>query len=348
MKPYLVNSLLRRVVFIFVVTFLSCRLGAQSSEGAKVYLDQLDLGKAQQSFGKPGYNRSAGDTPVKLGGETFAHAFGTHAYGVLAVDLKKSTKRFNALVGVDDGVEKRGSVQFYVYGDGKELAKTPILNGCDVPMPLSVDTTNVGILTLVVDDAGNGYGHDHANWADAYFVLSSPNAPKLQTIAPYLAPSLEKVYLDQLDLTNATQGYAETRSGVAASGSRISIDGTTYNHAVGTHSNGMIVVELNGIATQFKSTVGVDDNANEDGSVRFTLIGDGVVLAKTDVMYKQDKPRALNANISGVKQLVLKVDDGGDGISNDHAVWAEPLFIIKPGSKTSPRTVPASQAVLPR
>ena len=36
---------------------------------------------------------------------------------------------------------------------------------------IDIDTTGIKQLLLYVSDAGDGNGSDHANWADAYFIV---------------------------------------------------------------------------------------------------------------------------------------------------------------------------------
>jgi beta-galactosidase len=68
---------------------------------------------------------------------------------------------------VDDEVGNSGSVRFAVLGDGATLAETPTLTGSSPSVALDVDLTGVRQLDLMIGDAGDGNGLDHADWAEA-------------------------------------------------------------------------------------------------------------------------------------------------------------------------------------
>jgi beta-galactosidase GanA len=112
--------------------------------------------------------QAAGDgRPITLNGATFGTGLGVHSPGDVTLDLGANCSRFTATVGVDDEVGSAGSVRFSVLGDGRTLAATPTLTGTSASVPLDVDLTGVGELDLVIDDAGDGNGTDHGDWAEA-------------------------------------------------------------------------------------------------------------------------------------------------------------------------------------
>lgn len=76
-------------------------------------------------------------------------------------------KLFLADVGVDDEVMNNGTVTFKVLLDGVEVHDSGIVTGADVAKKVSVDVTGKNELKLVVTDAGDGLGYDHADWANA-------------------------------------------------------------------------------------------------------------------------------------------------------------------------------------
>lgn len=59
---------------------------------------------------------------------------------------------------------------YQVLGDGKQLADTPVVRGADSARAVDADVTGVRILTLRIEDGGDGNGSDHADWADARVV----------------------------------------------------------------------------------------------------------------------------------------------------------------------------------
>src|SRR4051812_10924046 len=83
---------------------------------------------------------------------------------------------FAALVGVDDNSRNAGAkLRFYVYGDGKLLAKTnPIAFG-QPAVRLDADVTNVRLLELVAKPEKNEpLAPASAAWGDAAFLDAPP------------------------------------------------------------------------------------------------------------------------------------------------------------------------------
>ena len=75
-----------------------------SAENHTVWLSGLDLSKMTAGWGKPQIDQSVQSKPITIGGKKFDKGVGTHADSVLYVDLRGTTERFSASVGVDDEV----------------------------------------------------------------------------------------------------------------------------------------------------------------------------------------------------------------------------------------------------
>jgi beta-galactosidase GanA len=117
--------------------------------------------------------QAAGDgRAITLNGTAYAKGLGVHSPGAVTLNPAGNCTRFTATVGVDDEVGAAGSVRFSVLGDGAPLASTSTLTGSSAPVALDVDLTGVGQLDLLVEDAGDGNGNDHADWAEARLVCA--------------------------------------------------------------------------------------------------------------------------------------------------------------------------------
>ncbi|MEU9945329.1 NPCBM/NEW2 domain-containing protein, partial [Streptomyces lavendulae] len=91
----------------------------------------------------------------------------------------------------------------------------------------------------------------------------------------------------------------------------------------GTHANSTITYSLNGGYSRFRSDIGVDDEVGANATVKFEVWGDGVKLYESpSVMTPSSATQSVDVSVAGVKSLVLKVTDAGDGINSDHADWA--------------------------
>jgi len=261
---------------------------------------------------------AAGDGPVlSVGGQTWAKGVGAHANSEIVLDLPPECTRFDAGVGIDDGVGNNGTVQFSVLGDGDELATSPVLTGADPSHVLTADLTGVSQLTLVTDDTGDNNWWDHADWGDALLTCEPPPA------------EAETVYLSDLPWVGESNGYGPAERDMAngepaaGDGPVISIGGQTFAKGIGAHADGEIVVDVPPDCTRFDAVVGVDDGVGLNGTVRFTVTGDGDELATSPVLAGGAPGHALTADVTDIAQLGLGVDHAGDNPWWDHASWGD-------------------------
>ena len=140
--------------------------------------------------------------------------------------------------------------------------------------------------------------------------------------------SAETVWLDDLNLDVATQGWGDPHKNQSVEGHPLTIGGKQFARGFGTHAEGELRVNLAGGSQKFSASVGVDDevNGNVASSVEFIVSGDGKVLWKSGVMRAGDAARDCEVDLAGVKSLVLEVSDAGDGANWDHADWADAKF----------------------
>ena len=151
-------------------------LGPAAAE--TVWLSSLDLTKLKQGWGKPQVDRSIRETPLSVGGHKFERGVGTHATSSLWIELAGGSEKFLASVGVDDAAgSPRASIEFKIYGDGRKLWGSGVMKPGQAARPVDVDLTGIKTLLLLVGDAGDGIGFDHADWAEARF-LASGAAPR--------------------------------------------------------------------------------------------------------------------------------------------------------------------------
>ena len=133
-----------------------------------LFLDTCDLAAMTAGWGKPHARLSVTGTPLKIAGAGFERGIGTHAFSEALVSLDGRATRFTASVGVDDNAgDARGSVEFLVYGDGRELWRSGRCQHGNPPKPCAVPLDAIRELELVVTDCGDGIEFDHADWADA-------------------------------------------------------------------------------------------------------------------------------------------------------------------------------------
>jgi len=138
-----------------------------------IHLSDLEPVKATLGWGS-GINkdRSIEGNPLSVGGWPYTRGIGTHAPSTVIYNVKRGYKRFVAMVGVDDEVKSlQASVVFKVYADKNLIAESSLMTTdetwrCDVPLP-----ENIRQIWLLVEDGGDGMDYDHADWAQAGFLL---------------------------------------------------------------------------------------------------------------------------------------------------------------------------------
>src|SRR2546423_1360194 len=119
----------------------------------QVWLEELDLARVRQDWGKPGAAKSVDGTPLNIAKTPFEHGLGTHAASDLTIQVK-GAKSFSADVGVDDETGGRGSVEFLVYVDGKRKFASGVMHGRDPAKHVDVPLGGAKILKMLVTDGG--------------------------------------------------------------------------------------------------------------------------------------------------------------------------------------------------
>lgn len=133
--------------------------------------------------------------------------------------------------------------------------------------------------------------------------------------------------LDALDLAFMSCGWAKPMANRSVNGTPLQIGAETFARGVGTHAQSELYVELDGRVKVFRAKVGVDAGlGNPAASVVFEVEGDDRILWSSGVCRAGEAPRACEVPLSGVRFLVLRVTDAGDGVNYDHANWADAAF----------------------
>ena len=121
------------------------------------------------------------------------------------------------------------------------------------------------------------------------------------------------------------------RRNVNLHGRTIKINGQPMEKALWTHAfndatPADIVFDVSGKGfALFRASVGLDD-LGEKGSVQFQVLVDGQKKMESPVM-RPKKVHQLVVDLSGAKEITLRVLNGGDGYSYDHAVWGFARFL---------------------
>ncbi len=155
------------------------------------------------------------------------------------------------------------------------------------------------------------------------------------------------IWLNDLDISQTSQGWGDPHKNKSVDNHDLNINGQKFEHGLGTHAESILYVNLNGGAKSFSASVGVDGEAtNTAASIEFFVIGDGKTLWHSGVMKANDPAKAFTVDLSGIKTLMLKVGDAGDGITWDHADWADARFEAADDAKLEAMSAPKEPAII--
>jgi hypothetical protein len=146
-----------------------------------VSLMTLKPASSRVGWGSMQIGKEVGGEPLKLDGKTYADGIGLHSEGEAVYACQPEWKRFVAVVGLDDSQrhDPRASIVCKVVAEdaaGKPavLSGTPVLR-TGKAMQWHFDVTlpaDCAKLRLVVEDGGDGYFCDHADWVNAGFMTN--------------------------------------------------------------------------------------------------------------------------------------------------------------------------------
>ncbi|MBN8456977.1 MAG: NPCBM/NEW2 domain-containing protein [Verrucomicrobia bacterium] len=145
----------------------------------------------------------------------------------------------------------------------------------------------------------------------------------------------DKVWLEPRAAGAIREGHGKCGVNRSTDGNPITIGGRVFSRGLGTHARSEIEIPLGGAFKRFQASVGLDDE-KPGGSVGFEVIVDGRKCFDSGVMKLGEAAKTVDVDVTAAKRLMLVVNDGGDGITCDHADWADACLIVDPAAKASP------------
>ncbi|MPZ81324.1 MAG: alpha-galactosidase [Actinophytocola sp.] len=130
-------------------------------------------------------------------------------------------------------------------------------------------------------------------------------------------------WLSDLGPVSAQVGWGELGVDESVDGNPLTIAGVTYAKGIAPHAASEMTYYLGGHCTRFTAGAGIDDEVGDRGSVEFTVLGDGAVLAETGLVTGVDPAVPLDVDVTGVTELVLAAGVGPDNNNYDHSEWVD-------------------------
>jgi dienelactone hydrolase len=142
------------------------RKAPEAGKDGKVYLTK-EMASSCESFWRVLNDGGVEGKPISVGGKTYARGLGVHADSELRFPLNGRFAAFHVVPGPDDA--HRGLLEMKILVDGKAMFASGKVRSADFEAKrVTIPLVGARELTLVVTDAGDGKGGDHACWADAY------------------------------------------------------------------------------------------------------------------------------------------------------------------------------------
>lgn len=131
------------------------------------YLDDWSPQRNSEETNEPVRGRAVLGGPLLLGGKRFERGWGVQAPARLDFRLDGAYDGLSFRPGVDDVAEFGGSVVFVVLVDSTEIYRSERCSGSpEVPEEVRLTMRGGQVLSLVVEDGGDGNERDYANWCD--------------------------------------------------------------------------------------------------------------------------------------------------------------------------------------
>ncbi|WP_027483744.1 NPCBM/NEW2 domain-containing protein, partial [Deinococcus pimensis] len=106
-------------------------------------------------------------------------------------------------------------------------------------------------------------------------------------------------------------------------GGRLTVGGATFANGVGVHAPSRLTYRVPPGCSVLMTSVGVDDEVHEKGSVTFEVYGDDALLYRSPRLTGRDAAVKARVDVRGRRDLRLVVTDAGDGNDSDHADWGD-------------------------
>lgn len=144
------------------------------------------------------------------------------------------------------------------------------------------------------------------------------------------AQSYDTIWLSSLDLSHASTGWGIRGVNKSCMGNPITLNGIVYQNGFGTHANSILYLKLNNGSMRFHALVGVDDEEKQStGSVEFSIFSNKELLWKSQKLVSGGTSETVDISMRGIDTIILAVNGTQDGISYDHADWADSYFLVR-------------------
>jgi hypothetical protein len=218
--------------------------------------------------------------------------------------------------GVFLALSHRHPAAMIKWGGGRHLGRIPRFSSDIITrethrqgVNIDIDVSGAMQLFLVVQDGGDGFHSDWANW-----------------IRPRILTAGSERKLTDLHWKSAAAGYGNVHKNKNSNGREMQVGGEPVEYGIGTHANSIIAFDLPPETTRFRATAGIDDAAPQNPSVKFMVYTADPDSSVTDIPKTYYDPR----NSSKVGQWLRLIRSKGyitGYVSRDGGIWRTILSV---------------------
>jgi hypothetical protein len=129
------------------------------------------------------------------------------------------------------------------------------------------------------------------------------------------------VYLDTQEPASVEQGWGTRQRNWSVWEKPMTVGGRRFVRGLGTHAPARIVYDLGGQWRRFQAWARADQATGP--TITIAVRVDRRVLWQSERLTGDAPAQRVDVNVTGAQRLALLVGDGGNGISGDHADWAD-------------------------
>jgi len=155
------------------------------------------------------------------------------------------------------------------------------------------------------------------------FCIKPENVTIARDDAPPMVDASSVLYLSDLTPQSVEQGWGDLVADRAVGGGTIKLGSRIYAKGLGTHAPSRLVYDIPDGYAYFEATVGVDADADGNGSVLASVELDGENRFTSDVLTGVSDPVPIRIPLQGAKTITLRAEATKDGKQFDHIDWAE-------------------------
>ena len=152
------------------------------------------------------------------------------------------------------------------------------------------------------------------------------------------AQSIHEIWLDDLVIQKYSEGIPGISAKKNGGGETMTMVKKTYQRGIGVQSTSVLSFLLNGNATEFTASVGVDDMGNKILKHRFYVLGDGKILFESGDMKWGDLPKNIKVDLKGIQRMGLLVMVEDQGYTKVYTNFADAKILMIGDAK--PLTTP--------